>query len=74
MPHTKAYQNAEQKIENARRRGATELDLEGMKLTELPESLGQLPQLTRLVLYGNRLSGLSRSIAEQRTKEEAKHD
>jgi len=52
MARDKAYRRAEKKIEEARRNGATELDLscrydakDTDKLTELPESLGQLTQL-----------------------------
>lgn len=37
MARDEAYRKAEEKIEEARRTGATELDLSGMKLTELPE-------------------------------------
>ena len=41
---------AEQKIQQALQSGATELDLSDMKLTELPESIGQLKQLRKLDL------------------------
>ncbi|MEO7841588.1 MAG: leucine-rich repeat domain-containing protein [Anaerolineales bacterium] len=50
MAHDQAYLEAEEKIEEALKSGATELDLRGMKLTELPESIGQLIQLLKLNL------------------------
>ncbi|MHC4880073.1 MAG: leucine-rich repeat domain-containing protein [Planctomycetota bacterium] len=63
-----AFDNAVKKIEQARRDGATELDLswkwnsEGSgKLTELPESLGQLTQLQTLEVYSNQLTSLPAS-------------
>jgi GTPase SAR1 family protein len=58
MPHDQAYHEAEKKIEAARRSGATNLDLSGMRHTELPKSLGQLTQLQLLNLAGNRLTAL----------------
>ena len=48
MAHDEAYLEAEKKIKEALESGATELDLRGMKLTELPESIGQLKQLRKL--------------------------
>ena len=50
MPKDQAYLEAEQKIADALRSGATELDLRSMALTELPESIGQLTQLKKLDL------------------------
>ena len=58
MAKDKAFREAEKKIEDALRSGATELDLGGMKLTALPESLGQLTQLQTLHLTGNQLTAL----------------
>jgi len=65
MARDEAYRNAEQKIEEARRSGAKELDLsarydakDSEKLTELPESLGHLTQLQKLVLAYNQLTAL----------------
>jgi internalin A len=64
MARDKAYRKAEQKIEAARLSGATELDLsveyaaDSPKLTELPESLGQLTQLQSLNLSRNNLTVL----------------
>ena len=65
MAKDKAFQAAEEKIAEALRNGATELDLSGSwdaedpeKLTELPESLGRLTQLQSLNLTRNRLTAL----------------
>ena len=63
MPHDQAYYEAEKKIEEAQRSGATKLDLNGYrkpdneKLTELPELLvlGGLTQLQSLNVSGNLL-------------------
>ena len=71
MARDEAYRKAEKKIEEARRTGATELDLsqdygaeDSKKLTELPESLGQLTQLQRLELYNNQLTALPESLGQ----------
>ena len=62
MARDEAYRRAEQKIEEVRRSGAKTLNLGGLgktlKLTELPESLGQLTQLQSLDLPLNRLTAL----------------
>jgi hypothetical protein len=58
MAKDQAYRAAEEKIEVARRSGSTKLDLRGAKLTELPESLGQLTQLQSLDLGDNQLTML----------------
>lgn len=58
MTRDEAYQEAEQWIEQIRRDGATELDLGGMGLTELPQSLGTLTQLQTLDLSSNQLTML----------------
>lgn len=58
MARDEAYRQAEQKIEEARRSGATELDLSEMKLTELPESLRELTQLHTLDLCDIQLTAL----------------
>jgi Leucine-rich repeat (LRR) protein/GTPase SAR1 family protein len=59
-----AYINAEKKIEEAQRLGATNLSLSGMEITELPESLGQLTQLKALDLRYNKLSPLPESLGQ----------
>jgi len=64
MTRDKAYYEAEKKIREARRSGAKELDLIGMKLTELPESLGQLTQLQSLDLSYNQLKTLPESLGQ----------
>jgi Leucine-rich repeat (LRR) protein len=53
MARDKAYFEAEKKIEKALKSGATELDLSNMKLTELPESIGQLILLLKLDIGGD---------------------
>ena len=58
MARDEAYRRAEKKIEAALRSGATELKLNGMELTELPESLGQLTKLQELNLAGSDLTSL----------------
>ena len=55
MPKDQAYLEAEKKIQGALKSGATKLDLRSMKLTELPESIGQLTQLIELDLSFNLL-------------------
>jgi hypothetical protein len=62
MARDEAYREAEVRIEWARRAEATELDLSYLKLTELPESLGNLVQLRSLDLTFNRLTALSESL------------
>src|SRR5688500_13338907 len=50
MARDEAYREAEAKIEQARRSGATELGLRNMGLNELPEAIGQLTNLKKLDL------------------------
>jgi Leucine-rich repeat (LRR) protein len=70
MPRDEAYRKAEEKIEEARRFRTTELDLSGgwdkelPKLTELPESLGQLTRLQSLKLRNNQLTALPESLGQ----------
>jgi Leucine-rich repeat (LRR) protein/GTPase SAR1 family protein len=67
MPKDAAYQQAEQKIQQALQSGATELDLRGSKdskLTELPDSLWKLTQLTELNLSRNQLTTLPDSLGQ----------
>jgi hypothetical protein len=53
-----AGSQADDRIAEAQRNRAGELDLSHLGLDELPESLGGLVHLTRLFLYGNRLTAL----------------
>ncbi len=53
---------AEERIEEARRTGASELDLRTLGLTALPESIGTLEELQGLDLSGNDLTALPDSI------------
>ncbi len=71
MPHDPAYLLAEQKIAEALKTGATELDLSQRydanykyNLTELPDSLWQLTQLTFLNLSSNQLTTLPDSLGQ----------
>lgn len=73
MPKDQAYYEAEKKIRQAMTSRATELDLRDMKLTELPESIGQLKQLRKLDLgryysknesENNQLTALPDSIGQ----------
>jgi len=49
-------------IEEARKDGARKLDLYDLKLSTLPEAIGQLTQLQTLDLSGNQLSALPESV------------
>jgi len=70
MPHDQAYlqaemyRNAERKIEAARRMSATRLSLSSMRLSELPESVGQLTQLQTMDLSNNLLVVLPESLGQ----------
>jgi Leucine-rich repeat (LRR) protein len=67
MARDEDYREAEEKIEEARRSDATALDLSGMGLTEVPESLGQLTQLQLLNLSGNQVTTLPESLGSSRS-------
>ncbi len=62
MPKDTAYRKAKREIEEARQSGATELDLSGMGLTELPKSISQLTALQTLDLSDNQLTALPETI------------
>jgi internalin A len=53
-----------EQIEQAKRDGDTILDLSGKGLTELPPEIGQLDQLTSLLVYNNRLTSLPPQIVQ----------
>ena len=61
------YNKALQLIEQAAREGATELELSGMGLTELPAEIGQLTNLSKLYLNSNNLSSLPIEIRQLAT-------
>ena len=68
MPRRKseAHGAAEQKIEQALTDGATKLDLSGMALTEVPETLTQLANLQTLNLSINQLTALPKTLGQLR--------
>ena len=63
MARDEAYQEAEQRIEEARHEGATQLDFSEMELTELLEAIASLMQLKKLYLSDNQLTELPEAIA-----------
>ena len=56
-------QIAEERIENARKSNTDDLDLSGLGLTVLPDSIGDLGQLRHLSLRDNQLTALPDSIS-----------
>jgi len=50
MARDKAYREAERRIEEAKRTGATELDLSNIGLTEVPEAIAALTDLQSLMV------------------------
>ena len=71
MPKDQAYQQAEQKIQQALKSGATELVLGGdyktpeeKKLSELPESLWKLTHLKSLTISYTKLTTLPPSLGQ----------
>jgi len=54
-PRDPATEEALRRIEEVRKSGATWLDLSGLKLSTLPEAIGQLSQLQELLLYNKGL-------------------
>jgi internalin A len=57
-----SFGEAERRIQAALESGATELDLWGLGLTAIPESLGNLANLTRLYLDQNQLMAIPESL------------
>ena len=62
MAQDQRYREAENRIEEARQTGISELRLNSMGLTELPASLGELVQLQTLDLSKNRITKLPRTL------------
>lgn len=62
-------QEALRRIEEAKRTNSASLDLSSLRLTVVPPSIGDLPQLRTLDLSGNRLSAIPEAISELRELE-----
>ena len=60
--HGQGHREALRRIEDARAEGATELNLMGLELEELPPELWELTSLTQLYLGNNELTTLPESI------------
>jgi hypothetical protein len=58
------YAEAQRRIDEALASGATELDLSGLGLTKLPDSIGQLMNLQNLDVNDNRLTMLPDNIGQ----------
>lgn len=57
-----AYRDAERRIEIARQKGATKLDLNNMELTKVPNTIASLSQLKVLYLNYNELTEIPKAI------------
>jgi internalin A len=64
QPRDPATEEALRRIEEVRKNGARELVLSHLKLSTLPEVIGQLSQLQKLDLSGNQLSTLPGAIGQ----------
>src|SRR5438132_1136305 len=60
----KNWEVALQRIEKARRSNAPDLDLENLNLTAIPESLGQLKNLSYLSIFANQVTDIPQSIGQ----------
>jgi len=58
------WQEALRRIEEARRNKAYSLDLSGLRLKDVPDSLAQLTHLTELDLSGNQITAVPNSLAQ----------
>ena len=58
MTHEERYGEAVRRIEDAAGNGSAELSLADLKLTAVPETLGDLTQLSRLDLGSSKLTSL----------------
>jgi len=63
MAKDKAYWKARRHIGRARREDFLELDLRGLRLTEIPEEIASLTQLQKLLLSHNQLTEIPEAIA-----------
>jgi C-terminal of Roc, COR, domain/Ras of Complex, Roc, domain of DAPkinase/Leucine rich repeat len=63
MARDEAYREAERRIEQAHREGTTTLDLSSMDLTEVPEAIASLTQLSMLNLADNQLTNIPEAVA-----------
>jgi Leucine-rich repeat (LRR) protein len=61
---SKGMAKVQWRIEKARRKKATFLDLSELELSTLPEALGQLTNLQKLNLSGNQLTTLPESLGQ----------
>jgi len=64
MAQDKAYQIAEKRIEAALKKRATKLDLKCLGLTEIPETITQLTNLTKLSLNNNQITEIPEAITQ----------
>ncbi len=64
QPTTDNLAEAMERIEKVRRDRSTTLKLNGLNLTELPESVTRLTQLSELYVYNNLLTNLPESITQ----------
>jgi Leucine-rich repeat (LRR) protein len=64
MARDEAYRRAEERIEEALRFGAEQLDLSDMELTELPESVARLTRLRSLNVSKNQLTTLPKALGQ----------
>ena len=64
QPRRMSKRSLSARIEEARKSKATELDLSGERLSQLPESLWQLSQLQVLYLNGNQLTAVPEALGQ----------
>ena len=57
-------EEATRRIEEARRSGATNIDLGGLGLTAIPDSLARLPKLRSIFLSNNQITAIPDSISQ----------
>ncbi|WP_212662763.1 hypothetical protein [Acaryochloris marina] len=64
MTSNEAYQEAQQRIAEAKRTAASVLNLSNLKLTEVPKKLGQLANLKELYLSQNQLTEVPKELGQ----------